>query len=220
MKINNNELASNSMTRLPITILLDISSSMQGEPIDQLNEGLSIFIDEILNNEISSLAADISIITFGGNVNIVTEFTDVKNILLNKFTANGGTPMGEAINKSLDLLSERKKEYKENAIEYYQPWMCLMTDGQPTDNINTATVKTNDLVRERKLTVFPVGVGNQVDMNMLSSISPKTPPLRLDGLKFKEYFEWLSGSISMVSQSQRGDSVELPSTAGWAKVSI
>ena len=57
-------------------------------------------------------------------------------------------------------------------------------------------------------------------MNTLSNISPKTPPLRLEGLKFKEYFEWLSGSISMVSQSQRGESVELLSTESWAKISI
>jgi uncharacterized protein YegL len=128
--------------------------------------------------------------------------------------------MGEAINKSLDLLDERKKEYEKNAIENYQPWMCLMTDGHPTDNINSATVRTKDLVKNRKLTIFPVAIGNQVDMNTLSNISPKTPPLRLEGLKFKEYFEWLSGSISMVSQSQRGDSVDLLSTESWAKVSI
>ena len=220
MKINDKELANNSMTRLPISILLDISGSMEGDPINKLNEGLVIFVDEVLNNEISSLAADVSIITFGGDVSLVTGFTDVQKIHLTKFTAAGGTPMGEAINNSLDLLDERKKEYKKNGIESYQPWMCLMTDGHPTDNVSSATERTRDLVKNRKLTIFPVAIGNQVDMNTLSNISPKTPPLRLEGLKFKEYFEWLSGSISIVSQSQRGDNVDLPSTDSWAKISI
>ena len=97
-----------------------------------------------------------------------------------------------------------------------------MTDGHPTDNDNiiSASERTKDLVNNRKLTIFPVAIGDQVNMNTLSNISPKTPPLRLEGLKFKEYFEWLSGSISMVSQSQRGDSVDLLSTASWAQVSI
>ena len=113
MKINNNERANKSITRLPISILLDISNSMTGEPIKKLNEGLAVFINEVLNDEISSLAADISIITFGGKVSLVTGFTDVQKIHLTEFFADGGTPMGEAINKSLDLLDERKKERSE-----------------------------------------------------------------------------------------------------------
>ena len=42
--------------------------------------------------------------------------------------------------------------------------------------------------------------------------------LKLDGIKFREFFQWLSASISRVSASQVGDKVDLPNAGGWASI--
>ena len=57
-------------------------------------------------------------------------------------------------------------------------------------------------------------------MNTLARFSPNRPPLRLDGLKFKEFFEWLSKSVARVSRSTPGDTVklDLEGLAGWAEL--
>ena len=57
-------------------------------------------------------------------------------------------------------------------------------------------------------------------MNVLARFSPKRPPLRLQGLKFKEFFAWLSQSVSRTSQSTPGESVKLDvdGIKGWGEL--
>ena len=103
-----------------------------------------------------------------------------------------------------------------------KPGLIMMTDGQPTDSIETAVSQTCDLIENRKLTIFPIGIGDSVDMSVLARFSPKRSPMKLQGLKFKEFFEWLSQSVSVVSQSIPGEKIELDieGLKGWADLEI
>lgn len=87
-----------------------------------------------------------------------------------------------------------------------------MTDGEPNGSeseLNRAIARTNDLASHRKLTIFPIGIGDEADMQCLKKFSPRRPPLKLKGMNFKEFFEWLSASVSRTSQSMPGDVVKL-----------
>ena len=56
------------------------------------------------------------------------------------------------------------------------------------------------------------------DMGILSQFSNR-PALALQGLKFREFFQWLSASMSRVSTSaSTTSSVALPSIDGWASI--
>ena len=131
--------------------------------------------------------------------------------------------MGEAVNLALDLLEHRKEEYKEKGVDYYQPWLVLMTDGEPNGDkveLSRAINRTSNLVNEKKLTVFPIGIGTEADINVLSQFSPNRQPLKLQGLKFREFFAWLSKSVSNTSQSFGGKSVNLDvdGIKGWSEL--
>ena len=52
-----------------------------------------------------------------------------------------------------------------------------MTDGAPTDNIDSAVRRVVDLVDAKKLTVFPIGIGGGADMKTLARFSPNRDPL-------------------------------------------
>ena len=220
MKIDEEDLATNPTPRVPICLLLDTSYSMEGEPINELNNGVKLFIDALKSDEIACYSADVTIITFGGSADKIIDFGPINDIIVPTLSASGDTPMGEAVEKGLQNLERRKNEYKDEMVEYFQPWMVLMTDGQPTDNYISSAERISSLIQDKKMTIFPIAIGNSANMEVLKEFSPKREPLRLQGLNFKGFFEWLSRSVTVVSQSIPGDKIKLDTDGikGWAEL--
>ena len=94
--------------------------------------------------------------TFGGEARKALDFFAINRQEVPKLYADGITPMGAALDLALNLLEARKTEYSNVGVDYYQPWMVIMTDGAPTDSIDSAANKINELVRTKKPTVFPI----------------------------------------------------------------
>jgi len=214
------DLVENPTARVPICLVLDTSASMDGSPIVELSQGVSAFFETIRDDDVAQYAAEICVVTFGGSVRKLVDFMSIERQEVPSLKAEGGTPMGEAVNTALDLLEQRKQDYKRAGVDYYQPWLVLMTDGAPTDDIDAAAAKTATMIKERKLSIFPIGIGSAVNMQTLAQFSPNRPPLRLQGLNFKEFFVWLSRSVSRVSQSTPGEEVKLDvdGIKAWGKI--
>lgn len=221
LKIRKQDLVENPTPRVAIGLVLDTSGSMSGEPVAELNEGVKVFFDAIRGDETARYAAEICVVTFGGMAaSKLLDFASIERQNVPCFDASGNTPMGQGVNIALDLLDQRKKEYSQAGVDYYQPWLVLMTDGQPTDEIEVAVKRTVELLEKKKLTIFPIGVGPSADMNTLARFSPKRAPIRLKGLNFAAFFEWLSKSVSRVSQSTPGEKVQLDieGLKGWGEL--
>ena len=85
-------------------------------------------------DEIACYSADVSIIAFWGEVDKIIDFGPIDELIVPKLEANGYTPMGEAAEEGL-RIRRRKSEYKNEMVEYFQPWMVLMMDN-PLMNMN------------------------------------------------------------------------------------
>ena len=224
VKIGAEDLFDNPTPRVPVVLCLDCSGSMMGDPIDELNAGVKTFYTAINEDEIARFSAEICIVTFGP-ARLEADFAtlDVRS-QAPALIASGNTPMGEAVKLSLDSLERRKELYKESGVDYYQPWLVLMTDGKPwggsQELLNQQIDRVAEMVETRKLTIFPIGIGSDADMETLRRFSPERSPLRLQGLKFSELFSWLSKSVARVSQSTPGDRValDLEGVRGWAEL--
>jgi uncharacterized protein YegL len=169
-------------------------------------------------------AAEISIVEFNSGTSLIQDFASVDRLQrIGTLSPTGLTAMGEGVNLALDTLEDRKAMYSGSGVLYYQPWLVLMTDGQPNGSpheVERAVQRVATMVTAKKLTVFPIGIGADADMAALARFSPNRRPLRLKNLNFKEFFEWLSRSVSRVSRSTPGDAVELVLTGldGWAEL--
>ena len=111
---------------------------------------------KIFENPITRYSSDISILTFGGTVEKILDFGDIEKNDIENFSAGGGTPMGEAVLKELEMLEDRKKQYQKNAVSYWQPWLFLISDGAATDDIEIAAKKTCNLIENGKLELYSI----------------------------------------------------------------
>ncbi|WP_104989978.1 VWA domain-containing protein [Deinococcus sp. NW-56] len=209
------EFADNPEPRCPVLLLLDNSGSMQGNKIQQLNEGLMHFRDDLANDALAAARCEVAIVSFGP-VREVMDFTSAEHFVPPQLKAEQDTPLGAAVLRGLEMLKRRKEAIRQGGVGLYRPWVFLITDGAPTDNWQQAAQEIKRGQENKAFAFFAVGVQG-ANMDLLRQLS-HTDPLMLDGVKFRELFQWLSASLKSVSQSTPGDKVTLASPKGWAEV--
>lgn len=176
----------------------------------------------------TSKRVDLAVITFGNGVSVTHDFSSIEDFEPPVLSADGYTPMGEAIAKAIDLIEQRKQQYRDKGMDYYRPWIFMITDGEPTDMQPGSTI-WNDVIRKvhegennKKFMFFAVAV-EPANTELLRQIAPSNrPPIKLKEGRFKDLFNWLSKSQSKVSASKVGEQVALenPVAAGWGEVSV
>lgn len=215
------EFAENPDPRCPCVLLLDVSSSMNGEPIAALNDGLRAFHNDTSQDAVTARRVEVAIVTFGTGATVVQDFTTIDQMTPPVLQAGGQTHMARGIEVALDLLASRKATYRSNGVAYYRPWIFLITDGSPYGEPDSAVEAARQrLISEQqanRTAFFAVGT-ETANFNTLQTLTvPERPPVKLKGIQFVELFIWLSRSQQAVAQSRPGDQVPLP-PAGWAAV--
>ncbi|MEM7369740.1 MAG: VWA domain-containing protein [Bacteroidota bacterium] len=212
------ESPSNYEQKCTCVMVLDVSGSMKGEPIDKLNQGLQDFYQDIQGDLTTSNRLELSIVTFGSKVDCLVEPSLADNITLPTLIADGSTKLVDGVRKGIEVALARKKWYNDTGQPYYRPWVILITDGEPDKNQDVDGLRREIEmgVQGKSFLFFAIGV-EQANMEMLNTISTKTmPPAKLAGLKFSEFFNWLSNSMDIITSSEEGQVVNLPNTT-WTE---
>ena len=152
---------------------------------------------------------------------MLMDWTDANHFSAFNLKEGGNTPLAEGLELGLDLIENAKANLKTNGISYTRPWMFVMSDGEPTSNIKDwerVSEACKEAIKDKKVMIFPIAVDSSSD-GKLNDISDK-PCLKMEVTKFNEFFVWLSDSLSAVTRSRPGESVELPETDPWRHVGI
>ena len=209
----------NPAPRCPLVLLLDVSRSMFGQPIAELNAAVRQFIDETRADEAASMSVDLEVITFGSSANVLLPFSPMNRVsMLAPLEANGMTAMGAALRLAARDLSARRKLYKTRGLSSYRPFVVLMTDGEPNDDWREAAQKLRGEAERGRFTYIGVEIGNRVNHAKMCEILPVEPgPVKMRGLRFKQFFHWLTDSLRSVSASTvaEQDKVVYGSVGGW-----
>jgi len=214
--LGTDSFAENPEPRCPCVLVLDTSGSMSGEAIAQLNVGLRRFRDDLMSDTLAMKRVDVAIITFGPT-QLEMPFQTAGSFIPPTLNASGDTPLGGAVQMALELVRQRKVEYRSNGIAYYRPWVFLITDGAPTDQWAPAAAALKEAEASKSVAFFAVGVDG-ADMAVLNQFGSRGAA-RLNGFQFREMFQWLSASMSAVSRSAiDAEFIALPAPSGWTRV--
>ncbi|MQY10365.1 hypothetical protein SRB5_04730 [Streptomyces sp. RB5] len=217
----------NNAQRLPLVLCLDTSSSMNGRPIDTLNEALDSWTHELQHDVGLSYSVEVAVITFGGHGvrawqgpnplqpdTRVSPFVPAHAFRAPRFTASGVTLLTEALELAMQIVAARKTELRAAGLQYYRPQICLVTDGLPTDGTGHYTESWRRVVPvlgdeqlARRFRLYAIGVGGITDQGeaVLRELAPKFNA-RLQGFPFKELLQMMSASAS-AEQKGAGDEV-------------
>ena len=217
--------------RCPVVLLLDVSASMQDEPIRRLNEGVDRFNYDIRQNQLACQRIEIAIVAVGGEARVLDcrarggaaqptgdAFAPGRDFIPpTPLLAYGFTPLGAGMRLALKLIRNRKDELRAEGVHLFRPWIVLISDGAPNDDGWEQAADAAVAEEKRKgVVVYPIGV-KEADMTVLSRFSVRRP-LKLRGLDFRALFQWLSTSLGSVARSQPGDEIQLQDPRkAWAE---
>jgi uncharacterized protein YegL len=213
-----------------LILALDVSGSMSepqsNPPINSLNQGIKILYDEVKEDDVASQRLEIGIVTFDSKVNVVMEPKNVYEFNSMPHLSTGSTTaLVDGAREAIRMARAAKKYYKDTNQDYYRPWIILITDGGPDENQDVLGLASEVKfgMDNKDFHFFAVGVEG-ANMQVLEQISHPTKmrPRALQGLKFKEFFEWLSKSMGTITNSTPGaGNVDISSGMDdWGKFEI
>jgi uncharacterized protein YegL len=184
--------------RLPVYLLLDVSGSMAGEPIEAVRTGLATLMTALRQEPTALETAYLSVITFGTEAAQVVPLTEVADFRMPELKASGTTALGAALKLLAESVSREVRRGSPTERGDWKPVVFLLTDGEPTDDWAAG---------KRALADTPLAVlvacaaGPRASVAVLQDLTEAVVRLdTTDAAAIRAYFQWVSSSIRTSSQ--------------------
>ncbi len=192
-------------TIFPVFMVLDVSASMAGGPLEALNDSLPALQKEMQSNPTVGEIARISIVTFSDVGRTVVPLCDLAEVYLPELMVEGGTNFAAAFQETRRAIEGGLRSLPKGT-PIYRPVVFFMSDGEhqaPGD----WTAALNDL-RDRSWRFAPevvaFGFGDQVNVDSIRRIATRFSFLAKDAdpaTQVREIMNALIGSIRTTSTS-------------------
>ncbi len=190
---------------LPVIVLADVSTSMEGEKIDTLNAALTEMHQKFKDVHDPRSHLHTSIITFDSNAQLLLPLTPIENVHLPTLVARGTTAMGAAFKIALQLLKDEQQIPKRS----YLPSIVLVSDGQPNDDWEEPLQELLDSDRGGRAVRLAVGIGNDCDFDVLKRFvnHSEIPVVRAtEVVKLMDFFRFVTMSVMARSTAKNPNS--------------
>jgi uncharacterized protein YegL len=186
------------MRRLPVYLLIDVSGSMTGEPIESVKNGLQMLLSALRKEPQALETAYLSLITFSDKAKQVVPLTELASFQIPSISAGGGTALGSALSEVAKVANKEVNKGSASEKGDWKPLVFLMTDGVPTDSVDKGLQE----FKENKWgIVVACAAGHGADTSLLQRITENVVILdTCDSSSIKAFFMWVSSSVSVSSK--------------------
>ena len=195
---------------LPVVLMLDVSGSMFGNKINNLNTAVEDMLNSFAHEEKMETEILVSVITFGGSVNLHLPFTKASQIQWQSLRANSDTPMGNALKMAKAMIEDRET----TPSRAYRPTVVLVSDGKPTDTLQKPLEDFISNGRSSKCDRMAMAIGKDADESVLKRFIENTPHSLFyaeNAGQLHEFFQRVTMSVTMRTQSKNPNLVPNPS---------
>lgn len=189
--------------RLPIYLLIDSSGSMQGEPIQAVNVGISAMLSALRQDPFALETVHIALITFDREVKELLPLTAIDAAQINDIVLprSGATHLGEG----LEFVAKRVKEQVTTSTAEvrgdYRPMLFVMTDGSPSD-LQVFREAIPKIKACHFSEIIACAAGPSAKQEYLTQFADRVVSLEtMDSAGFAQFFQWVSASIAVGSKS-------------------
>jgi uncharacterized protein YegL len=184
--------------RLPVYLVLDVSGSMSGEPIEAVKNGLQVVVSSLRQNPYALETAHLSVITFGSDANQLIPLTELSAFQIPTIAAGGSTAMGAVLKLLAQKIDTEVTKTTAEVKGDWKPQVFLMTDGGPTDDWKSGLA---ELQKRRPGLIVACAAGMGADTSVLRQITENVVQLdTADSATISAFFKWVTASITTSSQ--------------------
>lgn len=121
---------------LPVYLLIDTSTSMEGAPIEAVKTGLEQFRSEVMNEPFARDTVKVGLITYASTAELVGGgLVPISEFQVPDFEANGVTRLDLAFEVLLESIDrDVVHPVKHGQKGDWRPMVFVLTDGKPTDD--------------------------------------------------------------------------------------
>ncbi|PCK92892.1 VWA domain-containing protein [Pseudomonas viridiflava] len=186
---------------LPVILLLDVSASMSGDKIRNLNDAVRDMLDTFRGSESSETEIWVSIITFGSQVNLHQSLASAGDIQWQALSASGTTPLGVALDMAKAMI-EDKDVVPSRA---YRPTVVLVSDGQPDSGWKEPLDRFVSDGRSAKCDRMAIAIGVDADKAVLGQFIEGTQNNLFyaeNAKQLRDRFKFVTMSVVIRTKSQ------------------
>src|SRR4051812_32357604 len=186
---------------LPVILLLDVSGSMHGAKIHNLNAAVKDMLETFRGTENGETEIHAAIITFGAEVKLHQALASAGDIKWHDLSASDGTPLGTAF-KMAKAMIEDKDVVPSRA---YRPTVVLVSDGMPTDDWEEPLQAFISDGRSAKCDRIAMAIGADADEMVLGKFIEGTNNSLFyaeNAKQLRDFFKFVTMSVTIRTKSQ------------------
>lgn len=190
---------------LPVILLLDVSGSMSGEKIRNLNDAVRDMLNTFRNTENGETEIHVAVITFGAEVKLHQALASAGDIQWHDLSASGGTPLGVAFQMAKAMIEDKDVLPKHRV---FRPTVVLVSDGRPGDSWENPLRGFISDGRSAKCDRMAMAIGADADEVVLGKFieGTKNPLFYAENAKqLRDVFKFITMSVTTRINSQTPD---------------